>query len=97
MADRSGLLVARVDRHGARSHGLDLLSVRRLVVGDSALTIESACRVVIHHDLIVVSRGDDLVLCGGNFKTPDFALKVRLDEAIFGGAVRCHDIFELEN
>ena len=67
------------------------------MVGDGALTIESACRVIIHHDLVVVSRGDNLVGSSGNFKTPDFTLKVRLDKAIFHGAVRCHDVFELED
>ena len=67
------------------------------MIGDSSLTIELARLIVIHHDLVVVAGGEDLVRACSYFQAPDFTLEMRLDQAVLNGAIGGHDILELQN
>ena len=95
VADGSGLLVGRVDRHGAGGHSLDLLIVGGFVVGYSSLSVKGVRLKIIHHNFVVITARQDLVLCRDDFQTPDLALEVGLNKAGLGGAVSGHHILEL--
>ena len=67
------------------------------MIRDGALTIERMRLVIVHHDLVVVTGGHNLIRSGDHLKTPNFTLKVRLDEAIFLRAFRGHHVLEFED
>ena len=95
VADGSGLLIGWVDGHGTRCHGFDLLIVGGFMVGNSALSVKGVCLIIVHHDFVVITARQDLVLCRNDFQTPDLALEVGLNKAGFCGAISGHHILEL--
>ena len=67
------------------------------MIRDGTLTLESTRLVIVHHDLVVITGSHNLIRTGDHLKTPNFTLKVRLDEAIFLRAFRGHHILEFED
>ena len=67
------------------------------MVRNCALSLELTSHEVVHHEFVVVTGCNDLVLSLDDLKTPDFALEMRLHESVLSGAIRCHGVFEFQN